>query len=102
MMQEETAKSTDPYLCLEPGDPRRKLTDRQSIDSKTDLNQWYLSKEQEVYNLFIKYGEAFSFRDEISICPNIEVDLQVINKSPLFIGTFHVKEEYKSMIDREM
>ena len=37
-----------------------------------------------------------------SYCPDIEVDLQVIDKSPLFIRPFHVKEEDKHTIDKEM
>ena len=35
-------------------------------------------------------------------CPNIEVDLQVIDKSPFFFRTFHVKEKDKPMNDKEM
>ena len=57
------------------------MTDRQIIESTIDLSQSCLSKEQEeVYKLLVKYREAFSLRDEIGTCPNIEVDLQVIDK----------------------
>ena len=49
-----------------------------------------------------KYREAFNLRDEIGTCPNIEVDLQIIDRSPFFITLFHVKEEDKPMIDKEM
>ena len=62
-----------------------------------------LSKEeqQEIYNLLVKYREAFSLRDEVGTCPNIEVDLQGIDKSPFFKRPTHVKEN-KPMIDKEM
>ena len=65
------------------------------------LSQSSLSKEeQEVYTRLAKYREAFSLRDEIGTCPNIEVDLQDTDISPFFIRPFHGKEEDKSMIDK--
>ena len=66
------------------------------------LNQSCLSKEeQEVYNLLFKYTGEFSFRYEIGACPNNEVDLQVIDRSPFFISRFHVNKEDKPMADKE-
>ena len=50
------------------------------------------------HKLLVKCGEAFSLRDEIAMCPYIEEDLEVIDKSPFFIRPFHVKEEDKPMI----
>ena len=80
------------------------MTDRQIIESTIALSQFCLSRQiqEEVYNLLVKYREASSVRDEIGTCPNIEVDLQVIDKSAFFIRSFHVKEEDKQMIDKEM
>ena len=102
-LEEEKVESKDPYPWLEPDDPRRKMTDRQIIESTIDLSQSCMSMEEqkEVYKLLVKYGEAFSLRDEIGTCPSIEVDLQVINKSPSFIKPFHVKEEDTPIIDKE-
>ena len=34
-------------------------------------------------NLY-KYREAFSLRDEIGTCPNIEIEIEVADKSPFF------------------
>ena len=48
------------------------------------------------------YREAFSLRDEIGTCPNIEVEIDVTDKSPFFIRPYHVKEEDKTFIDKEM
>ena len=59
-------------------------------------------EQEDIYKLLVKYKEVFSLREEISTCPNIEVDLQVINKSPLFIRLFHVKEEDTPKIYKEM
>ena len=44
----------------------------------------------------------FSLRDEIGTCPNIEVEINVMDKSPFFIRPYHVKEEDKALIDKEM
>ena len=49
-----------------------------------------------------KYKEAFSFRDQIGTCPNIEVGIDVTDKSPFFIRPYHVREEDKKVIDKEM
>ena len=52
--------------------------------------------------MLYKYKEAFSLRDEIGTCPNIEVEIDVMVKSPFFIRPYHVKEEDKGLIDKEM
>ena len=46
--------------------------------------------------------EAFSLRDKIGICLNIEVEIDVTDKSRFFIRPYHVKEEDKAFIDKEM
>ena len=45
--------------------------------------------------MLYKYKDAFSLRDEIGTCPNIEVEIDVTAKSPIFIIPYHVKEEDK-------
>ena len=51
-------------------------------------------KEQEkVHRLMVYYREAFSPTDEIDISSDIEMDLQVTDKSTFFIRPFHVKED---------
>ena len=52
--------------------------------------------------MLYKYKEAFTLRDEIGTCPNIEVEINVTDRSPVFIRPYHVKEEDKALIDREM
>ena len=47
------------------------------------------------------YKEAFSLRDEIGMCPSIEVEIDITDKSPFFIRPYHVKED-KNFIDKEM
>ena len=52
--------------------------------------------------MLFKYKEAFSLRDEIGTCPHIEVEIDVTDKSPFFIRPYHVREEDKAIIDKEM
>ena len=46
-------------------------------------------------DMLYKYKDAFSIRDEIGTCPNIEVEIDITDKSPFFIRWFNVKEEDK-------
>ena len=52
-------------------------------------------------DILYKCKEAFSLRDEISTCPNIEVEIYMMDKSPFLIRPYHVKED-KNFIDKEM
>ena len=52
--------------------------------------------------MLCKYREAFSLRDGIGTCPNIEVEIHVTDKSPFFIRPYHIREEDKVFIDKEI
>ena len=52
--------------------------------------------------MLYKYKEAFSLRDKIGTCPNIEVEIEVTDKSPFFIRPCHVRKEDKAIIDKGM
>ena len=52
--------------------------------------------------MLYKYKEAFTLRVEIGTFPNIEVEIDVTDKSLFFIRPYHVKEEDKAFIDKEM
>ena len=53
-------------------------------------------------DMLYKYKYASSLRDEIGTSPNIEVEIDIMNKSPFFIRPYHVREEDKKVIDKEM
>ena len=53
-------------------------------------------------DILYKYEDAFSLRDEISTCLNIGVEIDIPDKSPFFIRPYHVKEEDKNILDKEM
>ena len=53
-------------------------------------------------DLIYDYKDAFSLRDEIGMCPNIKVKIDVTDNSPFFIRPFHAKEEDKAILNKEM
>ena len=59
-------------------------------------------REREIMDMLYMYKEAFSLRDEIGTCPNIEVGIDMTDKSPFSIRPYHVREEDKEVIDKEM
>ena len=80
------------------------MMDREILEKYIDLRTSCLNKEErvKVMNMLYKYKEAFSLRDEIHTCPNIEVEIEVTDNSPFFIRPSHVREEDKAIIDKEM
>ena len=80
------------------------MTDREILEKYIDLVKSCLTEKEkmEVMDMLYKYKEALSLRDEIGTCPNIEVEIDVMDKSPFFIRPYHVKEEDKTFIDKEM
>ena len=59
-------------------------------------------KKAKVMDMLFKYKEAFILRDEIGSCPNIEVEIGVTDKSQFFIRLYHMREEGKAILDKEM
>ena len=52
--------------------------------------------------MIYKYKDTLSLRDKIDTCQNTEVEIDVTDKSPFFIRPYHIKEEDKNILDREM
>ena len=80
------------------------MTDREILEKFINLDNSCLNKEEKVMamDMLFKYKETFSLRDEIGTCPNIEVEIDVTDKSPFFIRPYHVREEDKAFVDIEM
>ena len=103
-MERKQKSLIDKYPWLDPEDERKHMTDREILEKYINLNNLCLDKEEKikVMDMLFKYREAFSLRDEIGTCPNIEVEIDVTEKSPFFIRPYHVTEEDKPFIDKEM
>ena len=89
---------------VDPEDERRNMTGREILEKYINLETSCLNKEErmKVMDMLYRYKEAFSLRNEIGTCPNIEVEIEVTDKSPFFIRPYHVREEDKAIIDKEM
>ena len=99
----EQVSLADKYPWLDPEDERRNMTDREILEKYINLEMSCLNKKEkvDVMDMLYKYKEAFSLRDEIGF-PNIEVEIEVTDKSPFFIRPYHVREEDKVFMDKEM
>ena len=100
----EQTTSVDKYPWLSPDDKKRNMTDREILEKYIDLGTSCLNKEErlKVMDMLYEYKEAFSLRDEIHTCLNIEVEIEVKDKPSFFIRPYHVREEDIVVIDKEM
>ena len=94
----------DPYPWLDSKDPRRNMTDEEILWKYIDLTESTLDEEgkAELMEIIMKYKKAFSLRDEIGECPNIKVDIDVIDDTPFFVRPFPISEEDKPIMDWQM
>ena len=60
-----------------------------------------MGKEQ-VRNLSMTYKDAFSLRDEIGTCSNIEVEIDITDKSPSLLDHFMLRKKTKTLLNKEM
>ena len=73
------------------------MTDMEILEKHINLDDSCLteSEKTQVRDMIYEYREAFSVRDEIGTCPNIEIDINVTDQNSIFIRPYHVKEEDK-------
>ena len=104
LLKKEEENSKENYPWLDKNDERKYMTDRKILDKYINLDNSCLTRKEkeEVRDLLYEYKDAFSLRDEIGMCPNIEVEIDVTDKTLLFIRPFHAKEEDKVILDKEM
>ena len=70
------------------------MTDKEILDKYIDLEKSYLTEKEkrEVMEMY-KYKDVLSLRDEIGTCPNIQVEIDVMDKSLFFHQTIPCKRE---------
>ena len=97
-------KKHDPYPWLAEDDSRRRQSDEAILYEKIDLSDSALSRKEKarLMKLLIKYREAFSLRDKIGECPNLEADNKVTDESPFFVRPFPISEGDKPFMDEQM
>ena len=102
--EEVKGKGDDKYPWLDNSDERKHITDREILDKYINLVNSPLTRREkkEVRELLYEYKDAISLRDEIETWPNIEVEIDITDKTPFFIRPFHAKEEDKAILHKEM
>ena len=104
LMRKEEENSEGKFPWLDDTDKRKHMTDKEILDKYVNLDNSCLTKVEKewVRDLLYQYKDAFSLRDEIGLCPNIEIEIDVTDKSPFFIRPFHANEDDKVILDKEM
>ena len=103
-MRKKEENSEEKYPWLEDSDERKYMMDKEILDKYINLDNSCSTKAEktQVKDLLYKYKDAFSLRDEIGLCPNIEIEIDITDKSPFFTRPFHANEEDKKILDKEM
>ena len=104
LMRKEEENSEGKFPWLEDTDERKYMMDREILDKYVNLDNSCLTKieKKQARDLLYKYKDTFSLRNEIGLCPNIEIEIDVTDKSPFLIRPFHANEEDKVILDKEM
>ena len=102
--QMDSQQKSNPYQWLVDDDPRRYQSDEEIMYEKIDLSNSALSRKEEarLMKMLIKYRDAFSLRDEIGACLNLEADIKVIDESPFYVRPFPISESDKPFMDNRM
>ena len=97
-------RGKDPFPWLDKDNPRRKLSDQEILEKYIDLSDsdFTSAEKRSLYKVLMKYKDAFSLRDEIGLCPNMEIELELNDETPFFIRPFPIKQSEKDVVDRKM
>ena len=100
----DTNKSTpdNKYPWLDPDDIRRSMTDKEILRMKLNLKDPILDEKgkEEFLDKVEQFTDVFSLRDEIGMCPFIEVHLKLKDETPFFVRPYLMREEQKKVIQR--
>ena len=80
------------------------MTDEDILDKYIDLSNSDLNEKEKntLMNIVKEHKKAFSLRDEIGKCPNIKIDIDVIDDSPFFVRPFLIHKEDKPLMEKYM
>ena len=95
--QTDSYQKSDPYPWLADDDPRRYQLDEEIMYERIDLSNSALSRKEKakLMKLLVRYRDAFSLRDEIGECPNLD-------ESPFLVRPFPIPEGDKPFMDKQM
>ena len=102
--QDEKGNSGQQYPWSDDTEERKYMTDKEILDKYINLKDSCLdeAERKQVMEMLYEYKDVLSLRDEIGMCPNVEVNIEVTDNLPFFIRPYHVKEEERAVLHKEM
>ena len=96
-MRKEEENSEGKFLWLDDTDERKYMMDREILDKYVNLDNSCLTKieKTQVRDLLYKYKDTFSLRDDIGLCPNIKIEIDVTDKLPFLLDHFMLMRRIK-------
>ena len=93
----------DKYPWLDPDDKRRHMADAETLRLKLNPYDFILDEKgkEEFLTRTDDFHDVSSLRDEIGMCPFIEVHLKLKDETPFFVCPYPMREEQK-VIQKEM
>ena len=87
LKKEEKLGTGEKYPWLDKMDERKYMTDREILEKYIHLDNTCLTEEgkKEIMDMLYKYKDTFTLRDKIGTCPNIEVGIDVRDRSPFLL-----------------
>ena len=97
LLKKEEENTEEKYPWLDKNSERKYMTDREIFDTYINLDNSCLTtaEKKELKDLLYEYKDAFSLRDEIGTCPNIEVEIDMTDKIPFVTRLFMPKRKIK-------
>ena len=101
-LKKEKEGMNDRNPWLDQDDERRNMSNKEMLEKYVDLEKSCLSdsEKKQLMDILFKYKDAFSLRDEIGTCSNMEVEIDITDKFYIFVRPYHVKEKNKNMLKR--
>ena len=80
--KEQKEITEEKYPWLDKSDERKYMSDEEILRKYINLYNTCLNRKEkeEVMNMLYQYKDAFSLREKIGTCPNIEVGIEVTDK----------------------
>ena len=87
LKKEQSPDMGEKYPWLDDSDERKYMSDKEILEKFINLNNTCLTEKEKrkAMDMLYRYKEAFSLKDEIGTCPNIEVGIDVTDKSPFLL-----------------
>ena len=97
--KEQKAVTKEKYPWLDKSDERKYMSNEEILRKHINLDNTCLSRteKEEVMDMLYQYKNAFSLRDKIGLCPDIEVGIEVMDKSPFLLDYIMLEKKIRML-----